>query len=168
MQAAEQPAARPGDLHRVQRQALGLSQRQAHRSSFGQPARDAQLPPAAPDPVQPLGFVARPDLPQLDPRAEQACEVPHQRPEIHALLGGEVNRELALVPLPFGVGDLHGEIVLPHAVPYGAAHFFFIASQIGGRLPIFRCGDPKNSSWRGAVLTTTRATPLTLLLSSTT
>src|SRR5882762_1164752 len=164
VQATQQAAAGTGDLHGVERQALRLREGQADRLPFRQPARDAELAAAAPDAVEALRLVARADLPQLDARPKQTREVAHQRPEVHPLLGGEVNRELALVPLPFGVGDLHREIVLPHTVPYSATHLFFVESQVRGRLPIFGRRQADDGARGRARLLAARAAALTLFL----
>src|SRR5256884_4384910 len=125
-EAAEQAPAAARDLRRVERQVLILGERQAYGPELRQPARAAVLAAAPAHAVEPFGFVARPDLAQLDARVEQARQVPHQRAEVHALLGREVDRELLLVPLPLGIGDLHREIVLAHAIHHLAAHLLLI------------------------------------------
>jgi len=54
--------------------APALREGQADRLPLRQPARDAELAAAAPDPIQTLGLVARADLPQLDARTKQTRE----------------------------------------------------------------------------------------------
>src|SRR3989475_9296764 len=105
----------------VEREVLVLGERQAHRPELREPARAAVLATAATHAVQPLRLVPRADLAQLDARVEQARQIPHERPEVHALLRREVDRELAAVPLPLGVRHLHLEALplgaLPHPPP---------------------------------------------------
>src|SRR2546425_7513995 len=164
VQATEQPAAGTGDLHGVERKTRRLRGRQAARLPLRQPARDAELAAAAPDPVQAFGLVTRADLAQLDARAKQARQVAHQRAEVHTLLGSEVDRELALVPLPFGVGDFHREDVQAHAVTHRPAHLFFIDAQVGGSLAILGGREPDDGARGRAALLTARATALALFL----
>ena len=172
MQTAEQATARAGNLHGIQRQALCLREREADGSPLGQPTGDAELAAAATDAIQTLGFVARADLAQLDARAKQARQVPHERAEVDALLGGEVDRELALIPLPFGVGHLHRQVVLAHPVANRAAHVFFINTEVRGDLAVFRRSRAKNGPrGRGGLRalalrlpSSARSAPLALLL----
>ena len=110
-QAAHQAPARAGDLRRIERQPLILRDAEVHRAQLGQPRRRAVLAAAAADAVEPLGFVAHADLLQLDARAEHRRELAHERAEVDALLGREVERELLAIPLPLGVGQLHDELV---------------------------------------------------------
>ena len=115
-QAAHQPPARAGDLRRIERQPLILRDAEVHGTQLGQPRRRAVLAAAAADAVEPLGFVAHADLLQLDARAEHRRELAHERAEVDALLGREVERQLLAIPLPLGVGQLHDEVVRLHAL----------------------------------------------------
>ena len=71
-----------------------------HRFGAAEP-----LPEAVED-VAPC-FVARTDLAQFHPRAELAGKVAHELPEVDAVLGGEVERDLLLIELPFDIDELH-------------------------------------------------------------
>src|SRR5207249_1343349 len=93
-QAAHEPPARARDLRRIERQPLILGHAEIHRAQFRQPRRRTVLPAAAADAVEPLGLVALANLLQLDPRAEHRRQLTHERAEIHAPLGGEIQREL--------------------------------------------------------------------------
>jgi hypothetical protein len=84
-EAAEQAATPAGNLRRVERQMLILGQGEAHRAQLWQPTGAAVLAAAAADAIEALGLVARADLPQVDPRAEQGRELAHQITEIDAL-----------------------------------------------------------------------------------
>src|SRR5207245_9722850 len=153
-ETAQQPPAPSGDLRGVEREVLVLGERQAHGPELREPARAAVLATAATHAVQPLRLVPCADLAQLDARVEQTRQVPHERPEVHALLRREVDRELAAVPLPLGVRHLHLEAVPvraladrpPDALPFrvalvarwgvvgaGASHDLALAGRGGAR-----------------------------------
>jgi hypothetical protein len=71
-----------------------------------------------------------------------------QRAEVDPLLGGEVDGELLLVPLPLGVGDLHREGVMMNAVHHLAPHFLLLTLQLPRQRGIFRGGPPHNAARR--------------------
>lgn len=134
-QAAEQPPAGAGDLRRVEAEALVLGDLEPDGAQLREPGA-AQLAPAAPDPVEPLGLVADPDLAQFDARAERRREVAHQVAEVHAPLGGEVDREPVAVPLPLRVAHLHLEAVGRDLLAHLAADVVLGAPQILGDLRV--------------------------------
>src|SRR6476620_1739635 len=103
LEPAEQAAAPAGNLRRVEREMLILGEAEIDRRELLEPGRAAVFAPAAADAGEPGGLIAHTDLPELDPGPKPRCEIAHQRPEIHPLLGREVDRELAAIPLPFGI-----------------------------------------------------------------
>src|SRR5512143_2952583 len=136
VEAAQQPAAGAGDLRRIEREVLVLGDGEVDRPQLGKPAGAAILPAAAADAGEPSRLVARPDLAQLDARPEDGGEVAHQGAEIHPLLGREVQRELAAIPLPRGVGDLHRQVVRPDPVASRAPRRVFLGVQLLGLLHV--------------------------------
>src|SRR6185503_14747253 len=99
-QAAHQPAARPRDLGRVERQPLILRYSEIHGPQLRKPRRRAVLPAAAPDSVETLGLVTDADLFELDAGAKERSEIADEIPEVDALVSGEIERELLAIPLP--------------------------------------------------------------------
>ena len=145
-EATQQAPAASRDLRRIEREVLVLGERQADRPELRQPARAAVLAAAAAHPVQPLRLVARADLAQLDARAKRAREIAHQGAKVHTLLGGEVHRELLPVPLPLGIGDLHGEGVPVHLLHHAAPDIVFFAVQLLGLRGVDGGGASEHSS----------------------
>ncbi len=54
-----------------------------------------------------LGLVPDADLPQLNAGMEHACQVLDQLPEVHPLVRGEIEEDLAAVKGAFGADQLH-------------------------------------------------------------
>jgi hypothetical protein len=151
-QRTHQAAARAADLRRVQREVLVLGDVQVHRAELGEPGRRAVLAAAAADAREALGLVAHADLLELDARAEVRGQVAHEGAEVDALLGREVERELAAVPLPLGVGDLHGERVQPHALGALPARRVVEGREVAGARLVGGGGGAQHAALRaGAV-----------------
>src|SRR5207302_8274170 len=148
VEAAQQPPAGTGNLDRVEREVLVFGDRQADGAQLGQPAGATVLPTAAPDAGEAPRFVARADLTQLDARPEQARQVAHQGPEVDPLLGREIDREFAAVPLPFRVGDLHGEAVVAHALAGLATGVFGGTLQLRRRRHLLSRGAAQDAPGR--------------------
>src|SRR5205814_7381691 len=72
---------------------------------------------------------------------EQRGEVADEIAEIDALLGGEEDRELATVPLPFGVGELHHETVRLHPLHRFAARRLVLLAQLAQALDFLGRGE---------------------------
>src|SRR5258708_35328884 len=77
-----------------------------------------------------------------DAGPEHGREVSHQSAEIDAVLRREIHRQLAAVPLPFGVGRLHLEGVVRHSLAHlladvvlVVAHLFRPPDVVGGAAP---------------------------------
>ena len=119
-----------------------LATPEVHRSQLGQPRRRAVLATAAADAAEPLGLVANADLLELDARAEQRRELAHEVPEVDALLGREVDRELAPVPLPLGVRQLHDEVVRLHALHGASSRDLVLLPQLLVPLHVFVRREP--------------------------
>src|SRR5207245_993743 len=111
-----------------------------------EPGGAAVLAAAATHPREAPRFIAGADLPQVDAGAVQTREVAHQRAEIHPLVRREVDRELAAVPLPFGVGDLHRQAVLADAVPDRAPDVVLGVPQLIGGLHVLAAGAPHDAA----------------------
>ena len=110
-QAAHQPPAGAGDLGGVQAEVLGLGHFDGHRQEAVQELGAAEGPAADAQAADHLGLVPHADLPQLDPGPEHAGQVPHQLPEIHPAVGGEVKDDLAAVKAGGDVHQLHLQAV---------------------------------------------------------
>ena len=128
-QAAHEATTGTTDLRRVERQLLILCHAEVHRAQIRQPRGRAILPPATTDAVQPLRFVTHTDLFQFDARLECGSEVAHERTKIDTLFGREIQCELAPVPLPLGIGELHLQTECAHLRHGVAARAFVVANQ---------------------------------------
>src|SRR6185369_12567450 len=78
------------------------------------PRRAAERPPARAAAVQALGLVTDADLAQLDAGLELAREILHQLAEVHALLGGEVERDPVAAERDLDLGELHLQLAQLH------------------------------------------------------
>ena len=121
---------------------LVFGEREAYGSELGQPGGAAILLAAAPHPAEPLGFVTRADLAQLDPGVQRLGEVAHQLAKINPLLGGEIDGELLPVPLPFRVAHLHVEVAGAHPLMDRAAGIPLGAPELVGGPHVVRGGAP--------------------------
>ena len=106
-QAAHKPAAGAGDLGGVQAEILGLGHFDGHGQEPVQKLGAAEGPPADAQTAYHLGLVPDADLPQLDPGAEHAGQIPDKLPEIHPAVGGEEKDDLAAVKAGGYVHQLH-------------------------------------------------------------
>ena len=144
LETTEQPAAAARNLRRIEREVLVLGEGEAHRRERGQPGGAAELLAAAPDTAEAGRFVARADLPEIDPGVQRRREVPHQLPEVHPLLGGEIHRELLAVPLPLGVADFHVELPCPDLLQHRPPGVFFAPAQVVRGAHVLLRGAPQD------------------------
>jgi hypothetical protein len=162
-QAAHEAPTRAGNLRRIERQSLVLGHAEVHGAELGQPRRRAILAAAAADAVEPLGFVANADLLQLDPRAEHRRELAHERTEVDALLGREVQRELLAIPLPFGIGELHRQLVGGDSLHGASSRVVVLLAQIGGAPDVVAAGEAPRFFGRPIVAVAVRRAGVSLL-----
>ena len=130
-QTAHESTAGAGDLRRIQRQPLIFGDTEIDGSQFRQPRARTILAAATPNSIETLCFVANADLFQLDARAEHRGELAHQVSEVDAFFGGEIKRQLLSIPLPFGVGDLHHQVIRLHALHCLATRVFVLCPHFG-------------------------------------
>ena len=71
-------------------------------------------------------------MPHVHARRECRFDLAHERPEIDALLGGEIHRELLAIELPLDVRDFHVEVKRTHHINRLSTHGFFIRPQLSG------------------------------------
>ena len=113
LQAAHQPAARPGDPHRVDGQVLFLGHPDGYRLEVFQEGGAAQVAPAGPDAALQAGLVARAHLAQLHPGAHLAGEVADQGTEVDPVGGAEIDGEGVRGVHVVDRGHLHRQPVGP-------------------------------------------------------
>src|SRR6266480_1781716 len=130
-QTAHEATAGAGDLRGIQRQPLIFGDTEIDGSQFRQPRTRTILAAATPNSIETLCFVANPDLFQLDARAKHRGALAHQVSEIDAFFGGEIKRQLLSIPLPFGVGDLHHQVIRLHALHCLATRVFVLCPHFG-------------------------------------
>ena len=123
-QTAHESTAGAGDLRGIQRQPLIFGDTEIDGSQFRQPRARTILAAATPNSIETLGFVANAD-------AKHRGELAHQVSEIDAFFGGEIKRQLLSIPLPFGVGDLHHQVIRLHALHCLATRVFVLCPHFG-------------------------------------
>ena len=96
-QAAHQAAAGAGNLGGIQGQILGLGHFDGHRLEVLQEAGTAEGPAADTQAAHHLSLVPDADLPQFNAGVEHGGQVLHQFPEVHPLIGGEIEQDFAAV-----------------------------------------------------------------------
>src|SRR3954468_20231604 len=116
---------------------LVLRQSEVDRRKLLEPGRATVLPAAPAHPGEPGRLVPHADLAQLDPGAEQRGQIPDQRPEVNALLGGEGDRQLLPVPLPLRVAHFHQELVGAHSLDHLLAALLFGQADLLVQLQVF-------------------------------
>src|SRR5690606_18685515 len=162
-EAAHQPAAAPGDLRRVEREALVLRELEADGLQLAQPRGAAQLAAAPADAAQQRGLVADADLLGLDARADRAVEVAHELAEVDPPFRREEDRELVPVELPLGLAHLHLEAVVRDLLARDAANARLIGAQLDRALHLVgRCetDEPERRHGRGTAGGAARALAL--------
>src|SRR5438093_4178588 len=75
-----------------------------------EPGRTAQRSPAWPAAIQAPGLFPQADLAQLDARTKTSRQVAHQRPEVHPLLGGEIEGDAVARERGLDLGQVHLEL----------------------------------------------------------
>ena len=105
-QAAQQPAADPRHLGRVQRQILGFGHLDRNRRELAQPCGAAQFAAATPEAAQEFRLIAHPHLAHLYPGAQSLRKIVNQVTEVHSLLRREVDHGAAAVEAEFHIDDL--------------------------------------------------------------
>ena len=138
-QATHQAATGAGDLRGVQRrETLILCGARLHGAQFGEPRRRAELAAATSDAIETTRFVAHADVPHVHARREALLQATDELAEVHALLGGEEDRQLTTIPLPLGVGDLEVELEFARELNRRLAHGMFIGAETHGAVDFLR------------------------------
>ena len=106
-QAAHEPAARAGDLRRIQAEVLRLGHFDGNRLEIIEEFLAAEGPAAYAESADHLGLVAHADLPQLNARAEDGGQILDQLAEIDASVRREEKQKLAAVKGAFRRDKLH-------------------------------------------------------------
>src|SRR5437867_777715 len=118
-QATLEPATVAEEPAVAERHVLGLGHLHGDRVEVLEIGRAAELAAAGADAVHELGGVAGADLPHLDAGVELVSEVPHEMPEVHAVLRAEEDGDPAMTRVDLHVHDLELEPAAPRAAPAG-------------------------------------------------
>src|SRR5687767_12743799 len=111
-EAAQQPAALPGDLRGVEAQVLPLGHADRDRPELLEPGRAAQGLAADPDPAQQAGLVPGSHLHHPHLGGEALPQLAHQLAEVDPRLGGEIEGGVPGVEREIHPRDLHLETEL--------------------------------------------------------
>ena len=110
-QTAHQASARPTDLGGVQAQPLLLRHLDGHGLEVFQKPAAAERLTAKPQAAQHLALIAHADLAQLDAGVELGRQILDQLAEVHAVVGCEVEHQLAAVQRVLGIDQLHFQVM---------------------------------------------------------
>ena len=146
-QAAHQASAGTRDLLRIERELLVLRRTEVHRAQIRQPRCRAVLASASTDTRESLRFVAHTDLLQFNASTEHRGEIAHEAAKVDATLSSEEQRELAPVPLPLGVGQLHHEMVRLHSLHRLATRVLVLGRQLAVEHVVGRSGESERGAW---------------------
>ena len=84
-------------------------------------------------------------MPHLHAGAEQPLELAHELTEIDPLLGGEIERQFLLVPLPLGVGDFHLQPLGPNFFDRALPDVVIVGAQMRGLRDVVRGGQTEDA-----------------------
>ena len=110
-QAAHEPAARAGDLRRIQTEILRLCHFDGNRLEIVEEFLAAEGSAAHAESADHLGLVAHADLPQLDASTEDGGQILDQLAEVHTAVRREEEQQLAAVKGTLRRDELHFEPV---------------------------------------------------------
>jgi hypothetical protein len=110
-QAAHQPTAEAGNLRWVEGEVLVLRHPDGDRCEVAQEACAAQNTATRADAAQELGLVTDANLAHLNPRPEDASQIPYQLTKIDSTFGSKVEDDFRAIKCIFHVDQVHIETV---------------------------------------------------------
>ena len=131
LQTAHQPAAKARNLGRAERKILLLCHLDGNGAEIVQKRLTADGTTARTEAAQHLCLVTHTDLAKLDACFQRVCKVLDQLAEVHPLVCGEVEHDLAAIERVLHVHELHVQLVILDLLQANGERFALFGGILG-------------------------------------